>query len=1191
MLHVSSLNPSSIAYLLSQGNNSLPISSFHVLVSPDNQTTESLYTSLKFFIGRATVTQLNVVQFKAWDVLPFDALSPDKDIVAERVYTLHQALNNLPTIVITTIESLTQKLIPHDVILNNTFSVTVEDPIDRDAFVTQLVASGYLRKSLVEEVGTFALRGAVIDLWTAGIALPIRLELFNGKVESIRTFEVESQRSAKLLSSVTILPASEFLYPWATNANANHNFIAAIKKIKRRASDLDIPYKNVEMLEDIFASCSDWIGLESLAPFVYPKMESFFDYLPKNATFSLYEESEIFDNLNSFRDLIYERANVAKTEGRLFPEPSELYLNNEAVLEAVSKKVTISFTKLNLLTSISEDIHRDTTIQQGEPSALPTLNKELHEALTLSRNRDHPLKPLADFIKKRAALGISIAIVVSTKSRIKRIIELLEPYQIIAEEFIGSFSEWRLKTLEAASNRFELKKLGLPHVSILHGECPEGFVHLQEKFLIISELEIFTDTPTKKPTRFTKSIHRLIGNINQIKEGDYVVHSTHGIAQYRGLKELVIEGKVGDFLLLEYRDNAKLYIPADGISSIHKYVGADSTPPQLTKLGTKSWSLIKEKVKKQVQEIAGQMLNLYAEREIAIGIAYSPENSADESFAELFPYEETEDQAKAIHAVLTDMAKTKPMDRLVCGDVGFGKTEVALRAAFKALSAGKQVAVLAPSTVLADQHLATFSERFKDYAYNIACVSRFYPPKQNKETLAKVASGTIDLIIGTHRLLQKDVFFKRLGLLIIDEEHRFGVTDKEKLKQLCKNIDVLTLTATPIPRTLQMSILDIRDLSIIETPPVDRQSIRTYLAEYQEGMVREAILRELNRQGQVFYIYNRVQGIAYITEELKKIVPEAKIEFAHGQMKEAALEKIMHRFINKEIDVLVSTTIVESGLDIPNANTIIIRNADKLGLAELYQLRGRVGRSTRRAEAYLLIDNLKQIGVEAKKRLQVLQSLDDLGMGFRLALQDMEIRGAGNLLGKDQSGKIELVGFDLYSRILKEAITELKRRNARRNGETLTLQTKVTIEPEINIGFPSHIPDFYIPDIEERLLMYQRLVELTDEQEGIELAAEITDRFGKPPTEVEILIEIMILRSYLKSWGIVSLRYKQELLTMNFHPETNINVAKLTELVSNSSGTYKLSPSGGLSKLLANSDVETPADITKQLSHIMKRIM
>jgi transcription-repair coupling factor (superfamily II helicase) len=709
---------------------------------------------------------------------------------------------------------------------------------------------------------------------------------------------------------------------------------------------------------------------------------------------------------------------------------------------------------------------------------------------------------------------------------------------------------------------------------------------LSERFQIISEKEIFPDLSLRKSVSGAASVRRFLGSVSQLSENDYVVHIDYGIGVYRGLREMQVDQAISDFLELEYAEGSKLFVPVENIGRVQKYSGAEGRTPALTKLGGKTWEKAKRKVRENVAELAGQLLHVMAEREISKGISFGEIDSEDREFAASFPFEETPDQGSAIAEVLADMARVRPMDRLVCGDVGYGKTEVALRAAFKAANAGKQTAILVPTTVLADQHFSTFRERLADTAVQVSCISRFFSTAENKATLARIADGQTDIVIGTHRLLQRDVRFKDLGLLIIDEEHRFGVAHKEKLKRYRSQVDVLTMTATPIPRTLQMSLTGIRELSLIETPPVNRQVIRTYLATYENSIVREAVLREIGRGGQVFYIHNRVGNIGLIADELAELVPEARIEFAHGQMKERELEKVMHRFVRHEIDVLVSTTIVESGLDIPNANTIIIRRADMFGLAELYQLRGRVGRSARRAYAYLLVSDPKTLGAEAKKRLQVLQSLDDLGVGFRLALQDMEIRGAGNLLGRDQSGQVAVVGFDLYSRILKDAVAEL-RRQRKAPGDPVE---RPVVDPEMHTGFPAHIPPVYMPDVAERLLLYQRLIELADEEQAEAILDEIEDRFGKPPDDVRVLVELMALRAQLKAAAISRFTFRDSVISIDFHPEMELNAKRVQEAVAVSDGRLKLNPKGQLHWYIERSAVDRPQVLSRELAHILREL-
>ncbi|MCL4131398.1 UNVERIFIED_CONTAM: hypothetical protein GTU68_021149 [Idotea baltica] len=705
--------------------------------------------------------------------------------------------------------------------------------------------------------------------------------------------------------------------------------------------------------------------------------------------------------------------------------------------------------------------------------------------------------------------------------------------------------------------------------------------YFREKLLTLNE--------EKKRSNAAKpqQIKRVLNSLAKLAAGDFIVHVDYGVGSYKGLTQVTTNGRTGDFLELEYAEKAKLFLPVDQIGKIQKYSGSDGRQPALTKLGGKTWEKAKAKVKQQVAELAGQLLSTMARRELAVAEPFPELDAEDRAFAEDFGYEETPDQATAIEAVLGDMVAPRPMDRLVCGDVGYGKTEVAFRAAFKAANSGKQVAILVPTTVLAKQHYLNFQTRFENTAVSVASLNRLNTPAENKEILRRLKLGMVDVVIGTHRVIQKDVEFADIGLVIIDEEHRFGVAAKERFKRMRSSADILALSATPIPRTLNMSLVGIRDLSLIETAPSNRQVIRTYVAEYDESLVREAIVRELSRSGQVYFIFNRVEGIELITHELRELVPEARIEFAHGQMKGKQLDSIMQRFVDREIDVLVSTTIVESGLDIANANTMIIRKAESFGLAELYQLRGRVGRSEKRAYAYLLVSNPGKLKAEAKKRLEVLRSLDDLGVGFRLALEDMEIRGAGNLLGKDQSGHVNQLGYELYAKILKDAVEQLRR-------QSLTDAERADdipqIDPDIKIGFPNHIPPLYVPDVGERLVIYQRLIDIADPTEIFDIAEELQDRFGAFPEELEFLLQFMRLRALAKSKGITSIRLSEEALLVSFHAEVSLDTEKLLTLIEEDREVLKVSPSKTISLRLRDAAIESPEEVYFRVLHLLEAL-
>jgi transcription-repair coupling factor (superfamily II helicase) len=1159
-----------------------------LVICPDTKSADDLFLDLRFFSPSV------VKRFTSWEILPYEQLSPLVEVVAERITFLNRLYNNLPTLIVTSPDALLQKLIRPDLLATGIIKLKLGESYSREELINFLDLIGYRRATLTEEIGQFSIRGAVIDLFPGNSVHPLRIGFFGDTIESLRLFDAQSQRSVRQLSEFSILPVREHLQPSRLKdlriiqapvvIHPEEELQQLIQRLNASAEESHVPTRLIDVYEDVLKTGSDIPALEQLMPLMQFPLGSIFDYLPKNFKVVFIDQLGISRSLEVSENILAERRTKAKDNGYLIVSDNSPFLTTEQINSQLENRGGIVFDSLSL---VSFDEPSEVFTEVKDVSKLDiTPNSDLLIALQRNKHTELPFKPLADEIILRRSQGYEVVIVVSHPSKLRRISELLESYKISSVTDPLSFSDW-LKNLEGSS---KLKNKTASPVTLLSGQLSSGIRIQRETLLIISDHEIFPDISYRQPSKSAQQAKRILGSTSQIKEDDYIVHIDHGVAIYRGLKAITVDGKTRDFLQLEYAEDAKLFVPVENISRVQKYVGAEGIKPALSRLGGKAWSATKEKVRKNVQELAGQLLNLYAERELVKGHAFGDFDKDDQIFADTFSFQETKDQENAINDVLNDMALVKPMDRLVCGDVGYGKTEVALRAAFKAVNNGKQAAILVPTTILADQHYKTFKSRLSEFGFDVRSVSRFVTPAKNKETLQALAAGNVDVIVGTHRLLQKDVYFKDLGLLVIDEEHRFGVQDKEKLKKLRKQLDVLTLTATPIPRTLQMSMLSIRDLSVIETPPVNRQTIQTFVANYQDATVREAILRELSRSGQIFYIHNRVHNIELVTNELRAIVPEARIEFAHGQMKEGDLEKVMHRFITHEFDVLVSTTIVESGLDISNANTIIIRNADKLGLAELYQLRGRVGRSSRRAYAYLMVQNAQTITGDAKKRLQVLQSLDDLGMGFRLALQDMEIRGAGNLLGKDQSGKVELVGFELYTKILKEAVRELRRRQQKDGVASADdLPLEILIDPEINIGFSTHIPNTYIPDVEERLLLYQRLVEIRDNEEANDIEEEIQDRFGNPPVEVRLLLEVMRFRSTLRKAGIITANRRGLSLSLTFHKEANLDGEKLAALIGRSKGVLKMTSPQSL-VICLDAEPESPAILTKKVAALVELI-
>lgn len=1161
----------------------------HLVVLPDLHTAEQLADDLRFFYGDGPGTNKpdrQVRTFFGWELLPFEPISPSAAIVAARLSTLSALASSEPVVVVATVDALMQKVLPAERVRDATLTLGRGDAVLRDELVARLLRSGYVRSSIVEEIGQVAARGAVIDIFPPGSAHPFRIELFGDTIEAVRVFDVATQRSIEERTSLTILPISELLL--GAERSGERKLATLLSRVKTRASEIGVPQSAVRPIEEALEEGLPYPGLEQLAPLLIEGMVSPIHYLPSSARVTICDEVSVRAAADDYEQLIAERARNAEEEGRIIPSVPESYLSADECLAALAARTTLFFDRLRLVSvedletpdedgGEGDDAHLE-SVKSRNAWWVPTVHSTstLQTRLLAARARERPFAPLADEVLLRHRDGVRVAIVVSSSGRAKRLSEMLAGYDILVEQDDRSFPEWQSAPIVREQ----------PFVTALVGRLSEGVRVVEGAFELIPEREIFPEAAARKQESGPKQNRRFLSALTQLQENDFVVHVDHGVGLYRGLRQIEVDGKIGDFLHLEYADEAKLFLPVDNIGKLQRYRGIDGREPTLSSLGGKAWVQAKRKVKENVAQLAGQLLNLLAEREIATAVAFPDRDVGDEEFAATFPFEETPDQQKAIDAVLADLHAGKPMDRLVCGDVGYGKTEVALRAANKVVHGGAQVAVLVPTTVLADQHYQSFRARFADTAVRVASVSRFSSSAENKETLEDLRQGRVDIIIGTHRLLQKDVHFSNLGLVIIDEEHRFGVAHKERLKRLRAQVHVLTLTATPIPRTLHMSLVGIRDLSVIETPPTNRQAIRTYLATYSPSVVREAIQRELNRGGQVFYIYNRVENIAAIADEVAELVPQARVAYGHGQMKESQLEEVMHRFIQRDIDVLVSTTIVESGLDIPNANTIVIRNAHLFGLAELYQLRGRVGRSSRRAYAYLLIPEPATITGEAKRRLQVLQSLDDLGVGFRLALQDMEIRGAGNLLGKDQSGHIASVGFELYTKILSDAVEELRRRV--RQELTGELPPRPDIDPEINIGFPSHIPHEYIPDVAERLILYQRMIGINDTHDASLFAEELSDRFGRYPPDVEVLLESMVFRGTVRRAGITNATYRNGTLSFSFHPDLAPDRERLIALVTR--GRFRVTPAGSLQVAIDERSIDRPSDLTRALAETLTEL-
>ncbi len=1118
-----------------------------VVITPNQKTAEEVRADIEFFLeGTTAEEKATILSFPAWDTLALEPLSPDTALTGERISTLAQTQELESWIIITPAEALLQRVQSHDLTASLQFELRSGTSCPKAALIKKLDQGGFKQVSVVEHVGDIAVRGSVVDIYPAHTDSPIRIEMQDERITSLRHFQISDQRSTSEIQQVTIYPIREFLGP----ASA-----AEVEQVRERCKELQLPHREQIRIVDAIQSETEMPGRELICA-QGRNLTAFFDAVPADATYVFIDEAATESTLDELDEEREERTSRFSKEHLFFPTPEKVMLTAEELLEALTTRKHIVFDSAALTT---EDTAHNLR-------ALPLT--ELLTALTTKVGTGHALAPLRTMVEGWRRDGYGVVFSVGSEQRGERLRRMLRELGFEA----GSKGDQSLYEWSQRQNGDRL--------IITLGALSKGFILTRAKIVCIAEHEIFRERWTSTSKRQTVSLKRIMSSLAKLSIDDHVVHADYGIGIYRGLHHQTVDGFETDFLVVEYADS-KLYLPVHQITKIRKFHAAEGAAPEMDKLGSNRWIRTKDRVKRSVATLAGDLIKLYASREIVQGWRFEPWGAEDERFADGFPYQATPDQAKAIHETVKDLSAPKPMDRLVCGDVGFGKTEVALRAAFKAIQHGRQVAVLAPTTILVDQHRDTFAKRFIGYPVKVSAISRFYDRAENKKTLEEMAKGEVDIIVGTHKLLSKDVTFKDLGLLIIDEEHRFGVQQKEKIKALKKQVDVLTLTATPIPRTLHMALLGIRDVSVITSPPVDRRVVRTHVIEQHEGLIRDAIIRELHRGGQCFYLRNRIQGIELVTEELRKLVPEARIEFAHGQMNEELLEDMMHRFIKHEFDVLISTTIIESGIDIPNANTLLVERADMFGLAQLYQIRGRVGRSDKQAYAYLMVPNIKKVTPDARRRLAALQALDELGVGFQLALTDLEIRGAGNLLGKEQSGNVADIGFDLYTKILKEAVTSLK-------GQKLALED--TIDPEVKFVLDAYIPEFHIPDVTERLVMYQRFSAAGNPAEVDELESEIIDRFGPMPPQAKDFVDLMRLRSVLKGAGIIKAEELRERLVLSFSPQAPIDPERLEAYLKSHKETSRISNNTTLSLDVSLDVLRQPGQLTMFVQNLIKRL-
>ncbi len=1081
-----------IAYLLAQGMRALRNS--FLFIAPTDREAEKFFEALSFFWGKDTQKPDSPLSRRLWY---FPSRTGHKvqsigkmETTARRIETLYALRSaSSPVVVATSALAMMERLMPPEALVKHVEYLVKGEQIDPEALCGRLAERGYYHVSLVEEYGDFSRRGGVIDIYAPLYRWPLRLEFFGDELESIRLFHPSNQRSMGIMEDALLLPASEIVFDSTARERAQEAVFEDVKKER-----LTPAAGNIWL--DKFQEGHQLGAFEPILSVFYEKTATLLDY-PETHTALVWSDAAQIRKETEERYL-----NITLKDGEdSSPHdwkrpPEELFIDPEGLDKACEPFQQI---RVNPLEEAGAPLR---TFHMGVKSL-----EDLTLAIGAHQSREKLLEPLALQCRTWTRDGVSPFLVCRHKERARRLVELLENYDVKTIFSELSFGE---------------ESYDAPALKILVGSLEKGFYWPKEKVAVVCEEEIFGK---RSKSRSRKPISGIfLNSFQDLHLGDLVVHVDHGIGVYKELAHLSLRGTESDFLLLEYQDGDKLYVPVDKLQKVQKYLGLDGHNPRVDKLGGKSWEAAKKKARESAERIADELLELYASRQLDKGFQYSPPDKYFKEFEATFAYEETQDQESAIEDVLSDMSSSRPMDRLICGDVGYGKTEVALRAIFRAVMDGKQAAMLVPTTVLAEQHYQTIVERFSGFPVEVASLSRFKTAAQQKKVLEGLAAGTVDVVVGTHRLLQKDVVFRDLGILIIDEEHRFGVKHKERMKQLRVSVDVLTLTATPIPRTLHMSLSGIRDLSTIETPPQDRRAIESFVCKYDEVTIKEAIYRELNRKGQVFFVHNHVQSIYQMGALLGRLIPEASIAVAHGQMKERELEKIMLDFVHRKIDVLVCTTIIESGLDIPAANTIIINRADKFGLAQIYQLRGRVGRSKEQAYAYLLIPGEHLITPDAQKRLRALLDFSELGSGFKIALNDLQIRGGGTILGSAQSGHIAAIGYELYLELLEKTMREKK-------GEKAEPEA---VDPEINIPLSVFLPESFIPDTDQRLLAYKRLATLSDEESVDSLASEWRDRFGPFPDSVRNLVLLAKTRLLFKRFGIIRLDGDEESFTLHF---------------------------------------------------------
>lgn len=1080
-----------------------------VIVTFNEQKARELLDAYRYFDRKA-------VYFPAKDILFYQSDIRGNALTQERIQAFRTLFEEKDAAIITTFDALLDRLVRPEVLRGFLLRLKNEDTVDLEVLRRRLVGLGYESVYQVETPGEFAIRGGIVDIFALTEELPYRIELWGDEVDSIRTFDPDSQRSVDTMEEIVVYPAAELVLTREQKSTGLDRIVKEGKKITERfrkemkTQEAHRLQEAVDLLKEQVEELGSLRAAESYLTYFYQDTVGFLEFASRCAgaqeqklLIFIDEPARCLEKASAVEKEFSQSMMQRLEKGYILPGQADILYTHQTVTAQIQQFGCILISAMELRA-------------EGLAPAQSCFF-QVHSVNAYNSSFELLSKDLKSYKKRK----YRVILMCSSRTRAERMAEDLRQ-----EELNAFFTTDTDRAVQPGE------------VMVLYGKLKRGFEYPDIKFVVLTETDIFGGE--KKKRKKKKKIYEgeHIQSFSELKPGDYVVHENHGLGIFRGIEKIEVDKTMRDYMKIEYDKGGNLYVLATQLDLIQKYAGADAKKPKLNRLGGQEWTKTRHRVQKAVQEVAQELVELYAIRQSKEGYEYGPDTVWQREFEEMFPYDETEDQRLAIEATKADMESRKIMDRLICGDVGFGKTEVAIRAAFKAAQEEKQVIYLVPTTILAQQHYNTFAQRMKDFPINVELMCRFRTPKQQKATLEGLKRGTVDIVIGTHRLLSKDVECKNLGLLIIDEEQRFGVTHKEKIKQMKKDVDVLTLTATPIPRTLHMSLIGIRDMSVLEEPPQDRMPIQTYVMEYDEEMIREAIEREMARDGQVYYVFNRVNQITEVAARIAELVPDAEVAYAHGQMSERELERVMYQFMNGEVDVLVSTTIIETGLDIGNVNTMIIHDADNLGLSQLYQLRGRIGRSNRTAYAFLMYRRNKMLKEVAEKRLSAIREFTDLGSGFKIAMKDLEIRGAGNLLGEQQHGHMEAVGYDLYCKMLNEAVKTAK-------GE----EVEESFETSIDIELDAYIPNGYIANEYQKLDIYKRIAAIENEEEKDEMLDELIDRFGEPPRPVQNLLQVAQLKAEAHSLYFVEIKESSNDITFRMFERAKVNGSNIPLVV------------------------------------------